>query len=102
MIFYVCINEYKYSTQYKKNRYIILNKAKDCYKNNKDRLSKQTRDKQNNLPEEKDRKREYRRNQHYNITEEEKKNNMKEIDINICQKKKQIKKENIQEIDIMQ
>ena len=40
----------------------------------KDRLSKQARDKYNDLPEqEKDKKREYRRNQHYNITGEEKK-----------------------------
>ena len=45
-------------------------KTKEYYENNKDRLSKQARDRYNSLPEEKkDKKREYRRNQHYNMTE---------------------------------
>ena len=47
----------------KKNRNIILDKAKEDYENNKNRLSKQARDRYNSLPEEKkDKKREYRRN----------------------------------------
>ena len=49
---------------------MILDKAKEDYENNKNRLSKQARDRYNSLPEEKkDKKREYRRNQHYNMTE---------------------------------
>ena len=55
---------------YQKNRNMILDKPKEDYENNKDRLSKQARDRYNSLPEEKkDEKREYRRNQHYNMTE---------------------------------
>ena len=55
---------------YQKIRNMILDKAKEDYENNKDRSSKQARDRYNSLPEEKkDKKREYRRNQHYNMTE---------------------------------
>ena len=36
-------------TYYKKNRDVVLGKAKDCYKNNKDRLREQARDKYRNL-----------------------------------------------------
>ena len=38
-------------TYYKKNRDVILNKAKDYYKNNKERLRELTRDKCRNLSE---------------------------------------------------
>ena len=72
---------------------MILDKAKEYYENNKDRLSKQARDIYNILPEEKKyKKREYRRNQHYNMTEKKKKKkeNMKKIDLKICLKKKRI------------
>ena len=56
-----------------KNRDLILSKAKEYYENNKDRLSKQAKNKYNDLPEEeKNKKREYRRNRHYNMTKEEK------------------------------
>ena len=49
---------------------MILDKAKENYENNKNRLSKQAIDRYNSSPEEKkDKKREYRRNQHYNMTE---------------------------------
>ena len=59
-------------TYYQKNRDLVLCKAKQYNKNNKDKLSKQARDEYNNLPEEeKDKKREYRRNRHYNMSEEE-------------------------------
>ena len=40
-------------TYYKKNRDVVLRKAKDYYKNNKDRLREQARDKYRNLSEEK-------------------------------------------------
>ena len=36
-------------TYYQKNRNVILNKAKDYYKNNKERLKEQTRDKYSKL-----------------------------------------------------
>ena len=40
-------------TYYQKNRDVILNRAKDCYKNDKERLKKQARNKYRNLSEEK-------------------------------------------------
>ena len=40
-------------TNYQKNQNIILNKAKDYYKNNKERLKGQARDKSRSLSEEK-------------------------------------------------
>ena len=40
-------------TDYQKNQNIILNKRKDYYKNNKERLKKQARDKYGSLSEEK-------------------------------------------------
>ena len=51
---------------------MILNKAKDYYKNNKERLREQARDKYRNLSEE----------------EKIKKENMGRIDIAICLKKR--------------
>ena len=39
-------------TYYKKNKDVVLSKAKDYYKNNKDRLREQARDKYRNLSEE--------------------------------------------------
>ena len=45
---------------HKKNRDFLLNKGKGCYKNNKERLKEQARDKYRRLPEEeKNKKREY-------------------------------------------
>ena len=38
-------------TYYQRNRYVMLNKAKDYYKNNKVRLREQARDKYRNLSE---------------------------------------------------
>ena len=37
--------EYAYLTYYQRNKDLVPNKAKDYYKNNKDRLSKQAREK---------------------------------------------------------
>ena len=49
----------------------MLNKAKNYYKNNKDRLREQARDKCRNLSvEEKNKKREYRKNRYCNMSEE--------------------------------
>ena len=39
-------------TYYQKNRVVILNRAKDYYKNNKDRLRVQARSKYRNLSDE--------------------------------------------------
>ena len=53
---------------------MILNRAKDYYENNKERLRVQARDKYRNLSEEeKNKKREYRKNRYCNMSEEEKK-----------------------------
>ena len=57
-----------------KNKNLVLSKAKKYYENNKDRLSKQSREKYAGLSkEEKDKKkREYRRNKYHTMSEEEK------------------------------
>ena len=52
---------------------MILNRAKDYYENNKERLRVQARDKYRNLSEEKSKKREYGINRHRSMSEEEKK-----------------------------
>ena len=39
-------------TYYQRNKYVIINRAKDYYKNDKKRLRKQARDKYRNLSEE--------------------------------------------------
>ena len=52
---------------------MVSRKAKDYYKNNKDRLREQARDKYRNLSEEeKNKKREYGKNRYHNMSEEEK------------------------------
>ena len=54
------MNEYVDLTYYQKNRDVILNRAKDYYENDKERLREQTTDKYINLSEEeKNKKREY-------------------------------------------
>ena len=64
---------------YQKNRDVILNRAKDCYENDKERLWEQARDKYINLFEE----------------DENKKMNMEKTDIIICLKKKNKNLKNI-------
>ena len=60
-------------TYYQKNRDLILNKAKYYYKNNKERLKEQARDKCRSLSEEEEeKKREYRKNRYHNMPEEKK------------------------------
>ena len=54
-------------TYYQKNRNVILNKAKDYYQNNKERLKEQARDKSRSLSEEEKNKilkREYGKNRY--------------------------------------
>ena len=60
------------TTYYQRNREIKLNRAKNCYKNDKERLREQARNKYKKLSEEIKKKRE----------------NMEKIDIIICLKKK--------------
>ena len=60
-------------TYYQRNRYVILNRAKGCYKNDKERLRDNARDKYRNFSEEdKNKKREYGRNRYHNMSEKKK------------------------------
>ena len=62
-------------TYHQKKRGVILNKAKDYYKNNKERLKEQARDKYRSLSEEeKSKKREYGKNRYHNMFGEKKRN----------------------------
>ena len=47
------MSESAYLTYYQRNRDVILNRTKDYYKNDQDRLREQARDKYGNLSEEK-------------------------------------------------
>ena len=61
------------TTYYQRNREITLNRAKDYYENDKERLRVQARDKYRNLSEEdKKKKREYGKNRYHNMSEEKK------------------------------
>ena len=60
-------------TYYQRNRDMILNRAEYYYKNDKERLRGQARDKYRNLSEEKNKKREYGRNRYHNMSEEKNK-----------------------------
>ena len=52
---------------------MLLNRAKNYYENDKERLRKQARDKYRNLSEEeKNKKREYGKNRYHNMSEEKK------------------------------
>ena len=75
-------------TYHKKPRDIILNRAKDYYENDKERLRRQARDKYRNLyEEEKNKKREYGKNR-YGDMSEEKKQRLKEYQKNYREAKK--------------
>ena len=66
-------------TSYQRNRGVILNRAKDYYETDKERLRVQTRDKYRNLyEEEKNKKREYGKKNRYLNMSEEKKQTLKE------------------------
>ena len=53
-------------TYYKRNRETVLNRAKEYYKNSRERLKVQTRNKEKNI------KRDYGRNRYHNMSEDEK------------------------------
>ena len=58
-------------TYYQRNRDVLLNRAKDYYENDKERLRKEVRDKYRNLSEEeKNKKMEYGKNRYRNMSEE--------------------------------
>ena len=60
-------------TYYQKNQDVILNRAKDYFENDKERLRRQARDKHKNLSEEeKNKKKEYGCNRYHNMSEEKK------------------------------
>ena len=68
------MNQYVDLTYYQKNQVVILNRAKDYYENDKERLREQARDKYRNLSkEEKNKKTEYGKNRYINMSEEKKK-----------------------------
>ena len=68
---YIKMNENTDLTYYQRNRDLILNKAKDYCKNNKEGLKEQARDKYKSLfEEEKNKKREYGKNRYHNMSEE--------------------------------
>ena len=74
-------------TYYQRNRDVILNRAKDYYENDKERLREQTRYKYRNLSEEeKNKNRDHGRNRYHNMSEEKKKT--KKIPKNYCEAKK--------------
>ena len=78
-------NEWK-SLLSKKQR--ILNRVKDYYENDKERLREKARDKYRNLSEEeKNKKREYQKNRYRNMSEE-KKQKLKEYEKNYREAKK--------------
>ena len=62
------------TTYYKRNREIILKRAKDCYYvTDKERLREKARNKYRNLSvEDKNKKREYGKNRYHNMSEEKK------------------------------
>ena len=73
---------------YQRNRDVILNRAKDYYENDKERLTEQARGKYRNLSEEeKNKKKEYGKNRYPHMSEE-KKQRLKEYEKNYCEAKK--------------
>ena len=62
------------TTYYERNRSVILNRAKDCYENNKELLRERAKNKCRELPEnDKDAKRLYQRDRYHNMTAEKNK-----------------------------
>ena len=60
------------NNEIRRNKVLIQTKAKEYYKNNKDKLSKQARERYNGLSaEEKDKKREYGKNRYHPMSEKE-------------------------------
>ena len=84
------MNENVDLTYYQRNRDVILNRAKDYYENDEERLREQAREKYRNLSEEeKNKKREYGKNAYLNMSEDKKKR-LKEYQKNYLEEKKSI------------
>ena len=67
------MSEYADLTYYQKNQDVIINRAKDYYENDKEKLRGQARAKYRNLSEEeKNKKRKYGKNRYCNMPEEKK------------------------------
>ena len=76
------------SIYYQRNRDVILNRAKNYFENDKERLTEKARDRYRNLSEEeKNKKREYGKSRYHNMSEE-KKQKLKEYQKNYRQTKK--------------
>ena len=75
-------------TYYQRNRDVILNRAKDYYENDKEKLRVQAGDKYRNLSEEENKKkREFEKDRYRNMSEE-KKERLKEYQKNYREAKK--------------
>ena len=61
------MSEYVDLTYYQRNPDLILNRAKDYYENDKERLRRQARDKYRSLSEEEKKEREYGKNRYRNM-----------------------------------
>ena len=82
------MSESAYLTYYQINQDLVLNRAKDYFENDKERLRKQERDKYRNLSEEeKNKKREYGKNRYRDMSEE-KKQRLKEYQKNYREARK--------------
>ena len=87
-LLYIKMSENTDLTYYQKNWDVILNRARDYYENNKERLREQARNKYRNLSEEeKNKKRESGKNRYRDMSEE-KKQRLKEYQKNYCETKK--------------
>ena len=74
ILLYIKMSESADLTYYQRNRDVILNRAKDYYENDKERLREQARNKYRNLSEdEKNKRREYGKKRYQNMSEEKKK-----------------------------
>ena len=74
LLFIIYKNDIADLTYYQRNRNVILNRAKDYYESDQERLREQAREKYRNLSEEeKNKKREYGKNRYHNMSEEKKK-----------------------------
>ena len=78
-------------TYYQRNREIMLNKVKDCYENDKERLRVQARNKYRNLSED---------DKDLSEEDKKKKREYRKIDIIICLKKRSKNWKNTKNQDI--
>ena len=71
-LLYMKMSEDADLTYYQRNQDVMLNRIKDYYENDKERLREQVRDKYRNLSEEEENKIEYGKNRYRNMSEEKK------------------------------